>query len=299
MRSPLRKHDRAHFFKYVTAEAGLPTIANRRRRWSSPLLFNDPFDVPRKAIFPFTDDELLEAISREFARLVASDEEPKEPTIAELVHHLRVANDPVQTSLVAASLGYTNGAFASVLRKSMADFRKHWEAIVPNLRIFCVSDISDSTPMWAHYADNHRGLVLQFGSSDELDSSLLLAQPVVYRKTAPVLPTLHVWTQLISSMADIDWQEIFREYYYVKARDWSYEREWRAISFSPDAEQSHFTDTGYHPAELEAVFVGAAATRKTNARLEDLLRTSDLSHVRVWHARHAHDNRTIAFDRVR
>ena len=33
------------FFKYVTADTAKIVLESGARRWSSPLLFNDPFDV--------------------------------------------------------------------------------------------------------------------------------------------------------------------------------------------------------------------------------------------------------------
>lgn len=299
MRSPNRRHDRAHFFKYVTAATGLAVIDTRRRRWSSPLLFNDPFDVPRQASFGFTDDELISAIGAEFVRVVNSGEEPEEAAVRELVLRLRDADDPKLTAFIASTLGHPSGPFAPVLRKSTEEFRKAWEATVPDLRIFCVSEIPDSVAMWAHYAQNHTGFVLQFRSSDELDSSLLLACPVIYQSEPPSLPTLQLWARFSSVTATIDWQAVFHEYYHVKSPEWSYEKEWRVLSFSPEAEPSHFSDTPYHPGELEAVFIGSATAARDIASVEALLASSDFAHVAVWRARHDLAKRRILFDRFR
>jgi hypothetical protein len=299
VRSPNRRHERSQFYKYVTPETGLAIIQTRRRRWSSPILFNDPFDVPRQASFGFTDEELLAGIGTEFIRIVGSDEEPSEPAISELVHRVRRANDAALTAVVASTLGRSDGPFAPILRKGMAEFRKAWEETVPDLRVLCVSEIADSAPMWAHYARDHKGLVLQFGSNDDLDSSLLLAEPVIYRSTPPSLPSLQIWARLMSVTAEIDWQQVFREYYYVKSNEWSYEKEWRVISFSPEAEPSHFTDTEYCPLELEGVFVGAAASPDDVRTLEGLLAEPEFQHVDIWRARHGHAERRILFDRIR
>jgi hypothetical protein len=38
-------HDRKHFYKYTTAETAKTVLQNGTLRWSSPSLFNDPFDV--------------------------------------------------------------------------------------------------------------------------------------------------------------------------------------------------------------------------------------------------------------
>ena len=34
--------------------------------------------------------------------------------------------------------------------------------MVPTFRILCLSELHDVTPMWQHYADAYRGVVLEF-----------------------------------------------------------------------------------------------------------------------------------------
>ena len=52
--SPNRRHDRMAFFKYMTAPTAHIILDSGNQRWSSPVLFNDPFDVPREADLGFT-----------------------------------------------------------------------------------------------------------------------------------------------------------------------------------------------------------------------------------------------------
>lgn len=47
MRSPNRRHDLPLLHKYATASTAKAILQSSTLRWSSPLLFNDPFDVPR------------------------------------------------------------------------------------------------------------------------------------------------------------------------------------------------------------------------------------------------------------
>ena len=47
-RSPNRKHERRYFYKYVSAKTAKIIISTRKLRWSSPVLFNDPFDVTQE-----------------------------------------------------------------------------------------------------------------------------------------------------------------------------------------------------------------------------------------------------------
>ena len=76
-----RRHDRFCFYKHVTAETAKVTISSRTLQWSSPLLFNDPFDVPRRAVLPFTVDELHAAMRDEFLAVMEGKVETRHPVL--------------------------------------------------------------------------------------------------------------------------------------------------------------------------------------------------------------------------
>jgi hypothetical protein len=76
--------------------------------------------------------------------------------------------------------------------------------------VLSLTDRPDSCVMWAHYAENHRGFVVQFDDAHpffaaaEVDGQSLGLQRVEYSPDRPVL-------------------------YYRKSPEWSYELEWRLI----------------------------------------------------------------------
>ena len=64
------------FYKYLSPDAATAVLENRTFKWSSPKLFNDPFDLPSEIDFSFKADELAEALLDEMAHLVYGDQEP-------------------------------------------------------------------------------------------------------------------------------------------------------------------------------------------------------------------------------
>jgi len=89
---PLRTHDRSSFFKYMTADTARLVLANRTLRWSSPLLFNDPFDVPRELYFDITPVEIANALTQRLADLISSSSlntQEIDPSIQDLVAVLK------------------------------------------------------------------------------------------------------------------------------------------------------------------------------------------------------------------
>jgi hypothetical protein len=71
MRSPNRTHERHSFFKYMSAATAHRVLTNRSLRWSSPILFNDPFDVPREISFGLTPDDIVDALALRMSDLIA------------------------------------------------------------------------------------------------------------------------------------------------------------------------------------------------------------------------------------
>ena len=48
-----------HFFKYVNVDAAKIILESGKLRWSSPLMFNDPFDVQFDLHVEFDDAKIV------------------------------------------------------------------------------------------------------------------------------------------------------------------------------------------------------------------------------------------------
>jgi hypothetical protein len=80
-------------------------------------------------------------------------------------------------------------------------------------RMYCLTPFPNSTLMWSHYADNHRGICLEFSKDNPLIEK---ARPVRYREAYPE------WTPLAITHGPVDLA-------LTKSTDWAYEREFRLI----------------------------------------------------------------------
>lgn len=291
--SPNRRHDRFCFYKYMTAQTANVVIASRRLRWSSPLLFNDPFDVPRRAELPFTVDELQAAMHEEFIGVMEGRIKTNHQVLRFLSGLLNNVTEPAGRELLLKEVRTSLQAMVPTSTKALDVFEEVWRTMVPDLRILCLSEVNDSAAMWAYYTE-HKGAVLRFDVMDDLDSSLLLAQPVTYSDTPPRLPGKEVLARSLVRDEPFPWQEYFREYYYVKSMEWQHEREWRVISYEPVSGNSLFRDEGFHPRELSAVFLGANISPDDEATIAAEL-AGPLAHVSLYRSRFDHQRRKIAF----
>ena len=93
------------------------------------------------------------------------------------------------------------------------------EKISSQIGIFCLSKRRDSLPMWAHYANNAKGLAVEFQDLDKIflgDSTGVLRQPIAvsYEKDG----------------VDVTFEpRSHRSLFFCKFPDWEYEQEVRII----------------------------------------------------------------------
>lgn len=97
--------------------------------------------------------------------------------------------------------------------------------------------------MWSHYADEHRGLCIEY---DATDTAFNMLRPVSYSSPRAVrVSELIEWKVKGSSSAQ---QRIEQTFFFSKAPQWRYEREWRDISDS--------AGTASAPAYVSAIVFG-------------------------------------------
>ena len=97
-------------------------------------------------------------------------------------------------------------------------------------RIGCLSEDNDSILMWSHYADNNRGICIEY---DMTNSQI---EPFIY-------PVAYVSTPLDCSVlceTDIDLAMLLSTI--VKYDIWSYEKEWRMLLYYPTLKHEKRTE---------------------------------------------------------
>jgi hypothetical protein len=294
MKSSNRRHDFPFLYKYLSAEAGLSVLRSQALRYSSPLLFNDPFDVPREWK-GFTIDELEQATIERLLCYLRGEAMPQSASVKKLlqVYHERASNIPEEQFVAQVRL------FLRLERNRMEkyrrDFEDAWRERLPGLRIGCFAQEATSAAMWAHYAQLHTGIVLQFESSDERDSVSLLAEPVIYQTAKPSLPSVSEWARAFLSEIDLDWDQVLREYQFVKHADWSYEREVRVVTWRKPTETGHYADIVFHPLDLQGVILGAKVGNKTESEIREIV-AAQYPHATIYRARIDYSRRAIVLD---
>jgi hypothetical protein len=288
------------FFKYMTAKVAKIVLVNHTLRWSSPLLFNDPFDVLRDFNLGFDIEEIIQPVVNEVTKLIyrrVTSGTQSTPFIEKNWKRLQKLNSAQRDIILSSRLPKF---IRHVIKRNNDNSKKQWTKFIPEFRILCLSEIGDNILMCSHYSDSHKGIVLELQPINTLDSPLLIAQPVVYQDSPPILVTKQEWINHITEQKPLNvsqWK-FYEPCTLTKTIDWKYEKEWRVVSFMDTGESGLYSDYLFNPSEARAVYLGSEISNEDTHDIISLLKY-DLSHVRVYRTKKIEHERKLSFDRIR
>ena len=248
------RHDRDHFYKYMSCETAKAVLTNRTLKWSPASTFNDPFDMQFDLHLEYDPDELVR-LCKQDAKEILRGERGFEPRIG-----LGNALSRLQTlapKLPAPALdAFLEMAFRTTIANlpidmplMHAELRDHFKKYT----VLCLSAVNNNLLMWSHYADHHRGIVIRLACLEETDSSWSVADPIVYSKSMPRFVDQKELRDLFTGQADLPRDLIVKRTILTKAWDWQYEQEWRVYNFSKTMAPELLD---FDPPELEAIYFG-------------------------------------------
>jgi len=166
--------------------------------------FNDPFEL-RLGI---DKDTALSTIKKEYKE------------------HPNIINDWKQT-LDYQNINYDNNSSEDILKKFTEFQINKFDEKVPNtlrelqIGIVCLSESPDIIQMWAHYTDNHKGIVVGIDENQIVNDKEILIT-VCYRDNMVLFPVTGVIDNFNKNV-----MKYFREVLSRKETNWSYEKEIR------------------------------------------------------------------------
>lgn len=270
-------NDRQHFFKYTTAETAKLIVSSRKLRWSSPLLFNDPFDHQTGFAFPFTGREFSKAFLEASMGVVFGDAQFSPPHQTKYGDILRIARanrdrcprDKFETDLQAAAAEMASN-FPGLSEELNANLTEQ----LTRSRVLCLTERGDNLVMWSHYANSHRGVAFKFRRLEHVNHRFLAAQPVQYSDESVSFLGLQEYIDELFGLAKHDllprvWDLAFR-----KHADWRYEQEWRVHVALLAGEDTglKYSDDEESPELFEAIYLGCRMDQRSAAELVQLIR---------------------------
>lgn len=135
--------------------------------------------------------------------------------------------------------GYTDRDWERAVFK-IAEFRNnHIQNMVQGYCVLSMSEECDHTLLWSHYADQHRGICIQYARTPESVFCNELSRPVRYRKHYFSIDHSDYQVFLKSTVYS-DKSSGYQNGYnlltnsiFTKAEQWFYEKEWRVAKLFP------------------------------------------------------------------
>ena len=162
-------------------------------------------------------------------------------------------------------------AINQVMGDELAEINEYQARVIANSFKLCsFSERLDSTLMWAHYADYHKGFCIEYDfaalPSDDIRKRLLY--PVIYRNN--LLNATEFYAQALKGQG---FNNLFLSLAaLVKAEDWKYEHEWRLVFANATMTEAQT----YIVPKPKAVYFGA---RIAQEKKHELKRICDLKAI--------------------
>jgi hypothetical protein len=228
---------------------------------------NDPFDIYIEDLFNVSLTEIHQNSIADLLNLLQNDPvafgaftgaDPSEVyRVSTLIKSMspreRVA---LLAEITPAQLDAQDDDFAH-MRSQLETQRAQVIAQFENSGIFCATRSHDNLLMWAHYAQQHRGVVLGFRPDLQRDSWLAVTKPVLYTDKRPAFyRRIDEMIARNSAFTEAEQVEFRHALIYSKSTHWSYEEELRIdIPHSvPVGQPASFLN--FYPSELVEIYLG-------------------------------------------
>lgn len=270
------------YFKYLSPGGAKPTLTNRTLRWSRPSMFNDLFDMAVPFAATCNSEPVLErAVELMWERVIHPNPLSPQNKMGAVLDAARVFFREMGKDQFYAAMRPGVAESLAKYPKTMEAFGLEVIAHLSRVKALCFSRVHDDNAMWGLYADNHRGLVLEFANAEGVDSAYSLAEPVAYRDQPPHLLDDEMLAQFLAGNFALE-PKLADPLMFLKSTHWSYEQELRIVTGEGRKPGDDFEDVPFHPKELVAVYFGARSAA-LRAELEPVV-IAKYPHAQRWQA---------------
>jgi hypothetical protein len=167
---------------------------------------------------------------------------------------------------VLAKKGNFNKENLEVLKENFQknNFEENIKYMNGTVKVCCFSERNDSIPMWAHYADDHKGFCIEYDIYDQPKDLIQFLFPIIYADEITditnelskgvmgwgIKPTIH------------------------KSQDWSYEKEWRFIKSTPLVPAVKGASLKFIP--IKAIYLGTDICDEDKSKLVEIADTKNI-----------------------
>lgn len=254
------------YYKYTNIETAKAILTNQSFRYSSPLNFNDPFDIQNELYTEFDIDDFTSIVMSRIKEYLKGNRDIP-PTTSEngnAILQLKQAIElkGINVEKVAPYLQPLIEAATKRFKESLDYQNNAWFKAMQKSRVFCVTEAKDNLLMWSHYAQDHTGIVFELENINKKNNLLSQIKKVNY-KDKPIsyfsLEELIKWTLF---QVEPDYSKVmYATHAWHKSLHWEYEQEWRVIEICDELDKHNLhLDRQFTPTQLKSITLGCKTT---------------------------------------
>ncbi|EJT6665860.1 DUF2971 domain-containing protein [Clostridium perfringens] len=133
--------------------------------------------------------------------------------------------------------------------------QSEFDSIRNNLAIACLSETNDNILMWSHYANNHKGICLEYDFEEINNISTIF--PVIYSNN-----TCDISDDILNENYNFIIQKVL-----TKAENWKYENEWRIVVQNKDESQIGLL---IKTPKVKAIYLGCRIDEENKKTIKNL-----------------------------
>lgn len=263
--------------KYCDTDTALKILHSQSLRWSAPHLFGDPFE-PDYRLAPEID---FDTVHRSLVRHVVTNmfnNNHDGPPNNQLMATIQRWREREQFTDEEEAEPIMHNLLEPVVRNQwhkLSEYYRAWSDYAKKVRLVCFCSKPNNLPAWRRYADQHRGVVLEFHCGS--DTALAQPEAVSYDETPPVLTTLREQVSTMLGKTRANDLQHFHQMHLHKSKYDSLDKEWRCIRQEEDNDIGDDPDTWYSyykfaASELKAVYFGLQVDESRTRQISQLLK---------------------------
>ncbi len=243
-------------YKYCKID-GFDILLQSRLKTTKIDDFNDPFEL----IFGVDKDSALDNVKRDF------EENPKLIKIwKDILSVKKIQFDPKSPEdFMKKVKDYLIGDFAQAIE----GMNKHWNNTTG---LICMSKKPDIIQMWAHYTDNHRGIVVGIEESEFVKDKRELV-PVDYKDEMVLFPIT------TNPKKFNQYEKYFLEILHRKESKWGYEKELRIYTELDEKKDDYSI---IPTSSIKEIYLGLKSNETTEIIAISIKQRNEYKHLKIY-----------------
>ena len=269
-----------YLYKYAYYETGLKILSSGNFRWSSPELFDEPFNVQQDPALDFDHVSVSTAMLKTASAMIFTRDLPdgnNDHPLYKAIKRWRSEDRFHDEGEAFDALSELLAPTPESLKSKISAMVNEWRRLVEHARVLCLSDTYKDLQSWRLHAENHRGVAFRFNC--DRTGTLGNAKPVQY---SPIRNQLSTLKEQVEDLVGIQRALPSTEYaskLLIKPKSDASEREWRCLKVLAEEDldcgedvEDWYLDEKFAPDELTAVYLGFAMSEDHRFEICSLIR---------------------------